>query len=332
MSSVEFSNEFTQHSPDRLEATAGLLQEVSTLISEIKLDAEQSVHKYTFPVLPEHQMIFPESVASVMPDMDSLAVTIGTDGAPDRTYISFDFYSDSHLLTVSRSGAHLEGDEEPDDELITLDKNKRLVSDESEDDFFSRVKKINRIPASELNVLLFSLMYPDSERGYSMVESVDFHNLGAYDTLRESLKLAALDTEEVGSYEFSTGNTVFNFTQHNNEPTTFYIRHIDDRTGNVISAHSDLETNFTIRFFLHDDSGMVSYSPEAAEISRITAALSDEIERIAPSLSLEQTDTEAISTISPESTVIDQGKTIHSRVHVQNVLDQLSFDPTDPSA
>jgi hypothetical protein len=176
-------------------------------------------------------------------------------------------------------------------------------------------------------------MYPDSERGYSMVETVDFHDPAAYDTLRESLKLAALDSEDAVQHAFATSETDFSYVKHNSDPMSFSLSFTDEISGLTVTALSDLETSFTIEFFTYDNEGRKPFLPTSKEIVRLTELLQQESEFISPATTLDGMPDDSISSLeTPESHVVDNGKIIHSQKHVQNILDQLGFDSSDSSA
>lgn len=267
-------------SPDRLEAFAGLLGDVSMLISELSNNQEsrQADNTFTFEIIGDHHVVLPPQVLSLLPSVDQVVVTIGKEELPKPDdeqsdeksspsippYLSINFLSKDALISASRS-IDAKDPNEPDVFLDLSSKSEftpvpfrplaasEYINREADDDFSERRIEIGKISQKDINTLLMSLIYPDAERGYEMFENVDILRADTFDTLMDSFRLASLGHHNSVMHAFSTGPTRFNFNKQEGQPVSFSIYYNDTvngeaEAGRPIIASSNMETDFRLEF------------------------------------------------------------------------------------
>jgi len=346
-------------SPNRLRAYAGLLQDVSTLIAELESNraANQAEANFSFEIIGENEIMIPQAVRDALPDLDQITVTIGKAEEEHPSYLSVNFSSDDKNVIISRSGL-----EEPDstsDVVIDMTLRRRVdykpdgsayssvsaehqIKNEGPDDFADRQTGLNKVSRAELNALIMSLVHPNPDRLYAPFDEVDFLNPGAYDSLRDSFELAALNNQHSFNYQFRTTDTTFNFIKREGQPISFDVSYLDKKSDRRIRAQSDLETDFKIEFSTPEaveenpyypgekEFVRVPYYPTTEEVNYLLSILKTEIESINP-ITLEIADMDTIDNNSPESRLLEKGTAVFSREYVRDVLQQLGLDAPDSS-
>ena len=382
----ERSNYENSRSPDRLRAYAGLLGDVSTLITELEASQEsrQSDNSFVFELFDDETVVIPPQVKAVMPTVEQIVVTIGKNSDPlpptsvesaanISSYISVDFLSGDKIVTVSRSGDS-EDKDQPD--VLTdlsysakgtpipfrLPTPRESINSELSDDFAARQTEIAKVPQADFNTLIMSLIYPDAERGYEMFNKVNLLRGEAYDSLKDSFKIPALNHKSSMTHRFSTDAVHFDFNKNEGQPVSFSIYYnepvkIDGEiiSGRPIVARSNLETDFKLEFQTYDvrleqfegktkkgisvplGSMLVEsatpYFPTTEDIQALRIILSHEIAAINPA-TVELFEDEIFDGTTPEQTFESSGKarTIFSATYIQNMLDKLGFDSPNSGA
>jgi len=345
-------NEYPQN-PDRLKVIAGLLQDVSLLITELEANQsiEQTEHTFEFELIGDHEAVIPPSVLKYIPNIDQISVTIGREDqeeqpSPSPSFLTIDFTSPDKTITVSRSG-YEDGVHDTD---ILMDtsfhekfsyKNdgtafipataKEQMQQESTEDFLARQQQIKKISREELNILIMSLVYPDSERGYQMFTQVDLLSPNTYDSLREFFQLSAWNNRSSMTHQFENSEAQFLYHKEEGQPVSFTIHYPEDRTGQIITAQSNLDTDFRLEFNTYENSEKKPYFPSTDEIQYLRSILYAEAASVNP-VTVSFSDNEVTSDSDPETAFIKSGKKIFSRDHAKDILAQLSLDSTDSSA
>lgn len=352
------NNDGGPSSPDRLEAYAGLLGDVSRLITEV--DANQrsprSEHTFTFEHLSEFRAEVPQIVSELMPDLDQIDVTLiktspdddMIDDGPSIVSISVDFISKTKMITMNRT-AH----GSPDDDTIIdcsyrldglgpepLDGSKKQMQTESENDFIQRISHFEAISKAEFNKLIMSLVYPDEQRGYEMFADADLFSPRAFESLKDSFYFTALNNQSGRGYAFTTNDARISYFKFDGQPTSFTITYPEQYIGQPITAKNDMDTDFRLRFFTTElvendpftDGALptqTNYFPTPSDIAYLRSIIETEVMAISPA-AVGFAD-QASDELDPEVIFGDTGaKAIISKAHVAEVLEQLSFDPTDP--
>jgi len=341
------------NTPDRLRVYAGLLNDVSTLIAELENNqaSDDSSHAFTFEIFGDHSVMIPKAISEALPDLDQILLTLGKDETDLRSTLSVDFLSSDKVVTVSRSG--IDDDNAQPDALIHTTASKRsrtptplalkldTIQGEIDDDFTERITPIERVSKSELNALIMSLAYPDSERGYAMFADVDFLNPAVFDSLRESLRLPAMDSRSSVEYGFESNDAQFMFHKEQEQPLAFTVTYPEKMSGRTITAQSNLETDFHLIFTTYDavfregeftTDEKVPYQPSTEEIQYLRSILQTEIAAINPTSAGLFEDDQTIDQNDPEKLFIESGTMIFSKDYVKTVLDGLANEPTGPEA
>jgi hypothetical protein len=334
MNTPEMSKGPTPQSVDRLEAISSLLFDVSTLISEIKSEPQETMTVYPFPLLDGHHVELPSAVLRQMPDVDTVLVIVKhgeprNDGTTEPSYLSFDFLSRDQQLSVSRDGQLQETELDTADSLLEL---KDVTAYEDEATFKARIRQIETIPQPELNALLFSLMYPNPERAYALVHNVDFHEPNIIDALNDSLRASAYQTHSSSEYEFKSHQLAsIQYGEHDGSTAHFSFMFADPITRRTVFAQTDMQKSFELKFFTLEDGVKTNFYPTADEIHAISSLVKAELDVLNRSIPTEAAHGYGHED-TPEKTVIDNGSPIYSAKHTQNILDKLDFDTPDTSA
>ena len=370
------SSEFPgSRSPDRLKAFAGLLGDVSMLMGELEdtQEAQRADGTYTFEVFGDHQIILPPQVRTLLPDVDQVVVTIGKDTDPSSDepippYLSINFHSRNAAIQVSRS-TDLTDVNEPDAFIdlsskvedtevpfFPLAAHARMNSENNEA-FSYRHIEIDKMSQKDINTLLMSLIYPDTERGYSMFENIDLLRPDTFESMVESFKFAALGNQSSMMHEFSTSSARFDFNKQEGQPVSFSVYYNETNNGKLgtarpMVAFSNLETDFRLEFRTYEvreeqlegitrngkkvslgsikSEGLQPYYPTTEDLQALRTILINEIRAMNPATVPLFEDT-LIGGIDPDQEFEKSGKadTILSPSHIQNILNKLGFDAPD---
>jgi len=357
MNSGEYSEANSSRSPNRLRAYAGLLQDVSILISELEANkaANQAEATFSFDLIGENEIMIPEAIQQLMPDMKQITVTIGKADTEHPSYLSINFISDNKTIVISRSGME-DNEQTPDVEIDTSLQHrvdfkpdgtpyvptsvKEQLQQESTENFEKRRSDLERITRSELNALIMSLVHPDPDRLYAQFDDVDFLSPTVHDSIRDSFEISALNNQNTVNYEFNSSDTIFNFYKREGQPVSFGVTYFDEKSERQISAQSDLETDFRIEFSTQEalqenpyfpgenESVRTPYFPTTEEIYYLLTLLETEIGSINPS-SITLMEDDLINSIDPEAQMLQKDTTILSKTYVKRILDQFRFDSPD---
>jgi hypothetical protein len=331
--SKEPSNPDSPRSIDRLSEYAGLLNDVSILIAE----------------LGEDQVVIPQSIAEAVPDIDQITVSISKEDIDTPSILSIDFISPTRTATISRSG-HGEDIGEPDMVIDTafkarpganlLHTAKQQLHGEVAADFEKRFKAIEKVSTAELNTLIMSLIYPDKERGYKMFADVNFLDPSAYESLKDSFRLSALNNSNSMTYDFHSSESRFSYAKQEGQPIAFSFRYLENDEGRIVTVQSNLDTDFRLQFttdyemvrsngFTTDEK--IPYYPTAEELRYLRYVLMTEIAALNPT-PVAFLEDERIDDKDAEALFIERGGDVLSKKYVREVLEQLGFDAPDPSA
>lgn len=375
MTPQEFTESTNTSNPDRLKAFAGLLGDVSMLITEIEashngIDAEafekgtlNPSHTFSFEIIGEHKVEIPHKIAKLIPDIDQITVTIGQDDATAPSYISVDLISPIQTATLSRSG---NPEDEPEfDQILHFDTNetakntitpfkvrsdKDILHGETDEEFARRIIAINKISRKEFNTLLASLVYPNEDRDYTAFERADLTSRDVFDSLKESFQLAALNNTNASMYEFSQSDTKFSYFKSDEQPLSFTIRYPEEKTGRIVVAHSNLETDFRLKFNTYEEVShtlhagnvavidknlideAVPYYPTTDELQYVRSLLATEIVSMSPITTANEAS--LVDETTPDQALETSGRDtlIMSDVYIQNMLNRLDGDAQNPGA
>ncbi|HEY8886010.1 MAG TPA: hypothetical protein VIM31_00725 [Candidatus Microsaccharimonas sp.] len=345
----EPSNPDSPRSIDRLSEYAGLLNDVSILIAELEVNqiTDQTEHNFSFELIGENQVVIPKSVRAVMPEIDQITVSISKEDIDAPSILSIEFVSDSRTVSVSRSG-HGKATAEPDMMLDTAFKThpganllqtaKQQLHGEPNSDFEKRFTAIEKVSNAELNTLIMSLIYPDTERGYEMFADVNFLDPAAYESLKESFRLSALNNSNSMTYDFHSSESRFSYLKQEGQPISFTFQYIENEEGRLVTLQSNMETDFRLQFttdyemmrstgFTTDEK--MPYYPTSEELHYLRSVLMTEIASLNPT-PVAFLEDQRIDDKDAEAVFIERGGDVLSRRYVREVLEQLGFDAPDP--
>lgn len=161
---------------------------------------------------------------------------------------------------------------------------------------------------------------------------MSFHTPEVIELIKEALKPAAIEVSEVSLYDFSSNDLAhLTYSEINGEVTGITIQYVDQLTDRVIHVISESDRDFNLRFFTYDDQERTPFYPSTEDIAAVTNLLQAEL-AVASQADVTNKIIDGVDENSPEKKVVDEGAPIYSARFTQDVLDQLSFDPTDPSA
>lgn len=347
----EPSNPDSPRSIDRLSEYAGLLNDVSILIAELEVNqvTDQTEHTFSFELFGENQVIIPPSIAAAMPDIDQITVSITKEDVDSPSILSIDFMSETKMATISRSGHHEDGTE-PDMVMDTSFKARlganlfqtarQQIQSESAAHFEKRFTPIEKVSAAELNTLIMSLIYPDAERGYEMFADVDFLNPSAYESLKESFRLSALNNSNTMTYDFHSSESRFGYMKQEGQPISFSFRYFESDASRFVTVQSNLDTDFRLRFTTDYEmvrsNGLTTdekmpYYPTAEELRYLRSILMTEIAALNPT-PVAFLEDERVDDKDAEALFMERGGDVLSKKYVREVLEQLGFDAPDPGA
>lgn len=342
MISSENPEELTK--PDRLSEYAALLSDVSTLIAELELNqiSDRAAHTFSFELIGEHQVVIPEGIITVMPEIDQITASITKEGMDDPSMLSINLFSDSKVVMITRSGQ----DEETQAPEVLIDTSfhtredgrspkdaKRQIQTEDSEDFEKRLETVARISNPELNSFIMSLIYPDKDRGYEMFAHADFLNPSAYESLKDSFRLSALNNGSSITYKFETSESQMSYTKQEGQPTSFTLRYADQKDGHLATVYINMDADFQLQFreaceitrlsgVVTDE--MMSFSPTTKELQHIRSILLTEIQSIHPTPVAFMED-EYVENKDPETLLIERKTIVLRREYVKKVLDELNF-------
>lgn len=358
----ETHEQIHENTPDRLKAYAGLLGDVSMLIDEIEAshletdDADMETyvpfHTFSFELIGAHSVEIPKEILKVAPDIDHIEISIGQDEPNAPTYISVDLISETKAVLLSRSG---NPEDEPEfDQVIDLSHNQEdelrstslrdILRTETDEAFAKRIVPMHKVPQEAFNRLVGSLLYPNAQKDYGAFGYANFHDHAAFDSLKESLQLAALNNVNSAMYTFARSDASFSYMKADGQPTSFTLRYPQENTGRTIVAHSNLETDFRLRFntyetvthALHSPDGTritdvaisegVPFYPSTEELTYVRELIGEEITVNTPAAPFDET--VLIDENTPEKKFADSGMEdmIFSEEYIQNRLAQLDGD------
>jgi len=335
MSLPDRSEDEGTQNPDRLKAYAGLLYDVSSLMTELEAGRfpNHSEYRFTFEIIGPHQIVLPQIVSEMIPGLDQIIVTLGRSipktntESESPTYLSIDFMSDAQQITISRSGDPSDK-KEPDVLILTSDP-KVEIQHEATNIFQGRRQNISKVSQAELNAFMMSLVYPDAERGYEMFSEANLLKAEVYESLRGPLELSALNNTSSLRYDFESSDAKLYFYTEQGQSISFTLYYPGKVPGQVITAQNDMETSFVLRFKLQDAEGQaMDYLPTPEEISYLRAILNTEAAIYSPE-TVNMLEGDLIDFRDPEQAFIEKGKVVLSAQHIQDTLAQLEKDSLD---
>ena len=319
---------------DIIREQAAFLTEVATLIADLPemKQPDREDHAFHFPVLPYSTPFdIPKSINLKPHEIDQIDIFLGDAHVPEhendkprQPYVTVDISAGDSVYKFSRSGK-----EEGPDLALTKLNTANYSQSELHTDFQNRFTDYGTVSNAELNSLLMSIAIPNEASDYNAYSNRELQSPSTFESLKELLKEKSYQTNSTYFFILKDGEAGLVFTKENSDTTSFTITYLDEKRKSPILVEYDVESDFSLRFFVLDGEQKQVILPTPQELRDITKLLQNEaIPYTAEQISEEA---ESQNETDPEKLLTSEPSRNELAGAVEEVLDELGLNPPNTS-